>query len=116
MWKHVAACKGDHRAATCGEHKKSTVSDAVQLAMDMMQKWRVEHNMHFEIQNQIHDALMLHVPKSEIAATKYMFHHTMGNIHIPLKGTEYEKPDGPDYFTLGVDIDVYERWGQKVKE
>lgn len=87
---------------------QSTVSDAVQLAMDQMQRWRAEHGMHFEIQNQIHDAVMLHVPKSEIEETKYMFHHTMGNIHIPL---------GPDrYFTLGVDIDTYERWGQKVKE
>lgn len=87
---------------------QSTVSDAVQLAMDKMQAWREEHNMHFEIQNQIHDAVMLHVPKSEIEETKYMFRHTLGDIHIPL---------GPDkYFTLGVDIDVYERWGQKVKE
>lgn len=87
---------------------QSTVSDAVQLAMDKMQAWRAEHNMHFEIQNQIHDAVMLHVPKSEIEETKYMFRHTLGDIHIPL---------GPDkYFTLGVDIDVYERWGQKVKE
>ena len=87
---------------------QSTVSDAVQLAMDKMQAWRAEHGMHFEIQNQIHDAVMLHVPKDEIEETKYMFHHTLGDIHIPL---------GPDkYFTLGVDIDVYERWGQKVKE
>lgn len=87
---------------------QSTVSDAVQLAMDKMQAWRVEHGLHFEIQNQIHDAVMLHVPKDEIEETKYMFHHTLGDIHIPL---------GPDkYFTLGVDIDVYERWGQKVKE
>jgi len=87
---------------------QSTVSDAVQLAMDKMQAWRVEHGMHFEIQNQIHDAVMLHVPKDEIEVTKYMFHHTLGDIHIPL---------GPDrFFTLGVDIDVYERWGQKVKE
>ena len=87
---------------------QSTVSDSVQLAMDKMQAWRVEHGLHFEIQNQIHDAVMLHVPKEEIEVTKYMFHHTLGDIHIPL---------GPDkYFTLGVDIDVYERWGQKVKD
>ena len=91
----------------CGFCQMS-VSDAVQLAMDKMQAWRVEHGLHFEIQNQIHDAVMLHVPREEIEATKYMFHHTLGDIHIPL---------GPDrYFTLGVDIDVYERWGQKVKD
>lgn len=85
---------------------QSTVSDTVQLAMEMMQRWRTEHGLHFEIQNQIHDAVMLHVPKDEIEETKRMFHQTMGNIHIPLDETRY--------FTLGVDIDVYERWGKKI--
>ena len=82
--------------------------------MEQMIRWRAENGLHFEIQNQIHDAVMLHVPKDEIEATKAMFHATMGNVHIPLKGTDYEHPGGPDYFTLGVDIDVYERWGKKI--
>ena len=82
--------------------------------MEMMQRWRAEKGLHFEIQNQIHDAVMLHVPKDEIEETKYMFHQTLGNIHIPLKGTDFEHPGGPDFFTLGVDIDVYERWGKKI--
>ena len=86
----------------------------VQLAMEQMTRWRAEHGLHFEVQNQIHDAVMLHVPKDEIEATKAMFHATMGNVHIPLKGTDFEHPGGPDFFTLGVDIDVYERWGKKI--
>lgn len=93
---------------------QSTVSDTVQLAMEQMIRWRAENGLHFEIQNQIHDALMLHVPKDEVEETKAMFHATMGNVHIPLKGTDYEHQGGPDFFTLGVDIDVYERWGKKI--
>ena len=82
--------------------------------MDRMLRWREEHNMHFQLQNQIHDACMLCVPFDELEETKAMFHATMGSVHIPLKGTDYEHPGGPDYFTLGVDIDVYERWGKKI--
>lgn len=82
--------------------------------MEQMIRWRAENGLHFEIQNQIHDALMLHVPKDEVEETKAMFHATMGNIHIPLKGTDFEHTGGPDFFTLGVDIDVYERWGKKI--
>ena len=82
--------------------------------MLMMNEWRVAKGLHFELQNQIHDACMLHVPVEEIEATKAMFHATMGNVHIPLKGTDFEHPGGPAFFTLGVDIDVYERWGKKI--
>lgn len=85
---------------------QSTVSDAVQLAMDQMQKWREEHGMKFQIQNQIHDAVMLNCPFDELEEVKDMFHKTLGNIHIP-------KPSG-GYFILGVDIDVYDRWGVKI--
>lgn len=87
---------------------QSTVSGTVQIAMDQMRTYILDHNLPFRIQNQIHDAVMIECPVDCIAECKKMFQETMAGIRIPL-------PEGR-WFTLDVDIDVYERWGVKMKE
>ena len=86
---------------------QSTVSGTVQIAMDQMRTYILDHDLPFRIQNQIHDAVMIECPVDCIAECKKMFQETMAGIRIPL-------PEGR-WFTLDVDIDVYERWGIKMK-
>jgi len=73
-----------------------------------MVDYRDKHGLHFKICNQIHDAIMVQAPIAEIEATKQMFRETMGSIKIPLP---YNKT-----LTLGVDIEVLDRWGVKHEE
>jgi len=85
---------------------QSTVADTCMVAMYLIKRYREEHNLHFRIVNQIHDAVMVEVPENEIEETKVMFQETMGKIDIPI-------PDR-DPLRLGIDIDVMTRWGEKV--
>jgi DNA polymerase-1 len=87
---------------------QSTVADTCMLAMQRMVEYREEHNLHFRLVNQIHDAIMVEVPENEIEKTKAMFQDTMGSIDIPIKGREPLR--------LGVDVEVLTRWGEKVKQ
>lgn len=88
---------------------QSTVADTAMIAMDLIDRYRREHGLKFRIQNQIHDAIMLETPVEEAAEVKKMFDVTMGAIDIPV---------GPPFNTLrlGVDVDVFTRWGEKSKE
>lgn len=79
------------------------------IAMDLIDRYRQEHDLHFRIQNQIHDAVMLEVPIPEIDACKKMFQETMANIDIPVGGPF-------KLLRLGVDIEVFKRWGEKSKD
>jgi len=88
---------------------QSTVADTAMLAMDRIVRYRQEHDLHFRIQNQIHDAVMLEVPIPEIDACKKMFQETMANIDIPVGGPF-------KLLRLGVDIEVFKRWGEKSKD
>ena len=85
---------------------QSTVSGTVQIAMDQMRTYIESHSLPFRIQNQIHDAVMIECPVDCIDECKKMFQETMAGIRIPLPGGRW--------FTLDVDIDVYERWGVKM--
>lgn len=87
---------------------QSTVGDVVQIAMTQMVKYREKTGIPFRMQNMIHDAVMIECPKENIADCKKMFQDTMAGIRIPI--------DKDSWFTLDVDIDVYERWGVKMKE
>lgn len=87
---------------------QSTVAQTVNIAADMIRRYRKEHGMKFKIQNQIHDAIMLELPIEEKEECKKMFHATMGSVKIPLGGGRF--------FQLGCDIDCYDRWGEKSKE
>lgn len=86
---------------------QSTVADTCMIAMQLMVAYRSQHGLNFKICNQIHDAIMVQVPENEIEATEKMFRETMGSIKIPLRNKET--------LTLGVDIEVLERWGVKRK-
>lgn len=88
---------------------QSTVADTAMIAMDLMIRYRENHKLHFRIQNQIHDALMLEVPIPEIEQCKQMFKDTMGSIDIPV-GAPFNT------LRLGVDIKVLTRWGEEAKE
>lgn len=86
---------------------QSTVANTVNIAADLIRRYRREHGMKFRIQNQIHDAIMLELPIEEKEECMNMFQNTLAAVKIPLgKGK---------YFQLGCDIDLYERWGIKMK-
>ena len=87
---------------------QSTVADTVQIAMDLMDQYRKKYGMKFKIQNQIHDAIMIELPETEIDQCKKMFKDTMGNIEVPVGG-EFKT------LTLDIDLDLYSRWGVKIK-
>jgi len=88
---------------------QSTVADTAQIAMDLIERYRGTNGLKFRIQNQVHDAIMLEVPKEEITICKNMFHEVMGKIDIPVGGTL-------GTLRLAVDVDVFTRWGEKVKD
>lgn len=93
----------------CGNFPiQSCVSGCTMLAMAAIRRYRSEHGMKFKIQNQIHDAIMLELPKEEMDECKKMFKQCMANIHVPLSGGRE--------FVLDCDVDVYERWGVKLKQ
>jgi DNA polymerase I-like protein with 3'-5' exonuclease and polymerase domains len=78
------------------------------IAMQLMVDYRKKHNLHFKLINQVHDAMMLVAPRTEIEATENMFYSTMGNIVIPIRPGHTLK--------LGVDITTFTRWGEKMKK
>ena len=89
---------------------KKSPGHARDLVRDHEQLERTGHGALEEtrIVNQIHDAVMVEAPISEIEATKEMFQATMGSIDIPI---EYGEP-----LRLGIDIEVLDRWGVERQE
>ena len=86
---------------------QSTVAQTVNIAADLIRRYRREHGMKFKIQNQIHDAIMLELPIEEKDECVKMFQETLAAVKIPLGNGKY--------FQLGCDVDLYERWGVKCK-
>jgi DNA polymerase I-like protein with 3'-5' exonuclease and polymerase domains len=87
---------------------QSLVSGTIQIATERLLTKRKELGLHFRLQNQIHDALMLEVPKEEIEETKKLMHWAMSEIDIPIYNTGKS-------FRLESDTDIYTRWGEKLK-
>lgn len=87
---------------------QSTIADTMRLAMTRVLRRRNELGLRFKCVNQIHDALILMAPVEEKQATIDALTWGMSGIHIPM-------PNGSS-LELGVDIDLYERWGEKMKE
>lgn len=87
---------------------QSLVSGTIQIATERLLNRRKELGLHFRLQNQIHDALMLEVPKDEIDVTKEAMHWAMSEIDIPIYNTSKT-------FRLDSDTDLYSRWGEKLK-
>lgn len=109
-WAHLR--KGEKSAALEREFGnlpiQSTVSSVVQIAMGKMLDFMKDSPFPFKLQNQIHDAVMIETPVECIDQAKDMFQRTLAGIDIPIPGTGKS-------FRLGIDIDVYERWGVKMK-
>ena len=87
---------------------QSCCADSVQIAMGKLLDFKRTAGFPFRIQNQIHDALMIETPREHIEDAKEVLRKSMSEIDIPIPGTDKT-------FRLGVDIDVYERWGVKMK-
>ena len=87
---------------------QSTVADTAMIAMHLMLQYRQQHNLHFKLINQIHDAIMIETPEEEVEQCRQMYSETMGSIDIPIRAGETLR--------LGVDIEVMTRWGEKVKK
>lgn len=87
---------------------QSCCADSVQIAMGRLKKFQQEADFPFRLQNQIHDALMVECPRDCVEQAKDVLRKSMSEIDIPIPGTDKT-------FRLGVDIDVYERWGVKMK-
>jgi len=88
---------------------QSSVSDFMRIGLERLRYWReaVEPKLHFNIVNQIHDALLLMVPKVEVEQTKFVVREVIENIDVPL-------PFGGSMH-LQTDIELFSRWGEKVK-
>jgi uracil-DNA glycosylase family 4 len=87
---------------------QSTVADTCMIAMRMMDEYRKRTGLRFKLVNQIHDAIIVEVPKDEVEETKEMFRNTMGKIDIPINNS-----DTP--LRLDIDIELMTRWGEKEK-
>ena len=86
---------------------QSTVADTCIIALKMLQDYRITHNLHYRIINQVHDSIMLEVPVNEIKEAEQACWATMGNIYVPI-------PNAP--MKLGIDVDVMTRWSDKIKK
>lgn len=87
---------------------QSCCADTVQIAMVKLKELQASADFPFRLQNQIHDALMIETPRDCVDKAKQVLHAAMSEIDIPIPGTDKT-------FRLGTDIDVYERWGVKLK-
>lgn len=91
----------------CGNFTiQNVVADTIRLACARLLDNR--GGLKFNVVNQIHDALLLEVPFEEIDETRILGVEAMSAIGIPL-------PSGGK-LNLGVDVEVYERWGEKLKK
>jgi DNA polymerase I-like protein with 3'-5' exonuclease and polymerase domains len=87
---------------------QSTVADTMAIAADRIVQERARRKLKFTFRNQVHDSFLFNVPTTEVAAAREVIREGMGGIRIPM-------PSGKP-LTLGVDIDVYERWSEKQKD
>ena len=83
---------------------QGTVADTLAIAMSRIAGLRRERGLTFKIINQIHDALLFSVPLGELAAAEEIVRIGMSEIDLPM-------PGGP--LRLSVDIERFERWGEK---
>jgi uracil-DNA glycosylase family 4 len=86
---------------------QGTVGDTMSLAIDRVANEKLLRGLRFKIINQVHDALLFEVPEDEIDKSVEVIRWGMGDIELPM-------PGGP--MKLGVDIDFYIRWGEKMKK
>jgi uracil-DNA glycosylase family 4 len=87
---------------------QSTVADTMALSCWRIVESRKKQGLGFKIVNQIHDAFLLMVPENEVPQTEELVEESMGGIEIPM-------PSGKP-LRLGVDVDLYSRWGEKPKK
>jgi len=86
---------------------QSTIADTMRLAMSRVLRIRDEENLRFKVVNQIHDALIAMVPIEEKDKCINALQRGMSGIKIPM-------PNNVS-LELGVDIEMYARWGEKLK-
>ena len=86
---------------------QGTVGDTMSLAIDRIVNEKIVRGLRFKIINQVHDALLFEVPETEVEKSVEVIRWGMGEIELPM-------PGGP--LKLGVDIDYYTRWGEKMKK
>lgn len=87
---------------------QSTVGDTMRIAMTATCAQFRAQQMQSYLINQIHDALMALAPADELDQAIAIMTKAMSDVAIPM-------PDGTE-LKLGVDLDVYVRWGEKVKK
>jgi uracil-DNA glycosylase family 4 len=84
---------------------QSTVADTMAIAADKLSQLRSERGLSFRLFNQVHDAFLFTLPEAEVEATTQLIEEGMGGIDIPM-------PSGKPT-RLGIDVDVFTRWGEK---
>lgn len=102
------------RAAIAGMQREAqnfpiqgTVAETCKIALGRLFDYRARNGLGFFLVNQIHDAILLEVPESQVAETKAACTYAMAEIVIPIPGRPLK---------LAVDMDLYSRWGEKVKK
>ena len=86
---------------------QSTVADTMRMACSRVLDERNRRMMRSKISIQIHDALMSVTPIEETEEMIEVYKQQMGGVPIPM-------PTGTPLI-LDVDIDIYTRWGEKLK-
>jgi DNA polymerase-1 len=84
---------------------QGTVADALSIALCNLFVYRVDTDMRFKLILPVHDAIFLMTPFDEIKRVTEEVFPTCMSDRVPIPGTELK---------LGIDIEVMERWGDKL--
>lgn len=86
---------------------QGTVADALSIALSNLFIYRIDNDMKYRIVLPVHDAIFLMTPFNEIKrVAEEVFPKCMSD-DVPIPGTELK---------LGVDIEVMQRWGDKLSD
>lgn len=94
---------------------QSLVADAMSRALDHLYARRALYGLNYKIVLQIHDAVLLEVPveEAEVVYDKVL-PECMTNL-VPIRPCDLDGiPTGNKIYNLGIDREVYTKWGEKL--
>jgi len=98
---------------------QGTVADAIARSLDYLQIYRTKHDLHYKICMQIHDAVLLEVPYSEldrVIGDGQALDKCMVELN-PIKPCTTEgRTFGDRSYYFGVDKTVYKEWGVSLSQ
>lgn len=97
---------------------QSLVADAMSRALDHLYSRRDSYGLHYKIALQIHDAVLLEVPIGELAIVydKVLSECMTDLVPIYACNMNGEIHPGRGPYNLGIEKDIYVKWGEKLKD